>query len=606
MAEQLSLQINVGGNVDASLGSLKKQLREAQAEVGALADKFGATSNQAIEAAKRAAQLKDKIGDAKALTDAFNPDQKFKALTSSLAGVAGGFAAVQGAIGLFGVESKEVEKQLLKVQAAMAISQGLAQIGDSIDAFRNLGGVIKDTVVKAFGSLKAAIISTGVGALVIALGLLVANFAEVKKFVLNLFPGLEKLGNFFSKITNAVTDFVGVTSEASRELDKLKVTTAKSNEEITNKIKLLTAQGGKEKEIYALSLQLAENDLQVFRKTIGAKGELTDEEAKKFRELKNEKNILGAEETKRIEENDAKQVESDKKKNDEILKQKEDARLKALEIEQKRRDDVNGVEDEIQKTKNEIALVGLSKLDAEKLKLQQELDENLIKYKDNLDAKQKAYILYDAQIKLLNANTAIEEQAAEVKKTETFYTNLINKGIAQTVSLTKEQDIKEKKSAADDALNKAKAKTQEELAGQTLDIIGGFVDKNSVAGKAIAISQAIMNTYQGATKAIAQGGVFGPIAAAATIAAGLISVKKIISTRVPSAKGGGDIGGGGGVSISAAAPITMEGQPTQTTNISQSSINALGNQALRAYVIETDVTNSQQRIAAIQQRARFN
>ena len=97
------------------------------------------------------------------------------------------------------------------------------------------------------------------------------------------------------------------------------------------------------------------------------------------------------------------------------------------------------------------------------------------------------------------------------------------------------------------------------------------------------------------------------MAAAATIAAGLINVKKIISTKVPSAKGGGDVGGGGGVpSISAAAPLTVQGQETATTNISQQSINALGNQAMRAYVVETDVTNSQQRIAAIQQRARFS
>jgi len=52
---------------------------------------------KARAAAKRASELKDRIGDAKALTDAFNPDAKFKALTASLSGVAGGFAAAQGA-----------------------------------------------------------------------------------------------------------------------------------------------------------------------------------------------------------------------------------------------------------------------------------------------------------------------------------------------------------------------------------------------------------------------------------------------------------------------------------------------------------------------------
>jgi flagellar basal body P-ring protein FlgI len=50
------------------------------------------------------------IGDAKSLTEAFNPDAKFKALSASLSGVAGGFAAYQGAMGLVGVESKDLEK----------------------------------------------------------------------------------------------------------------------------------------------------------------------------------------------------------------------------------------------------------------------------------------------------------------------------------------------------------------------------------------------------------------------------------------------------------------------------------------------------------------
>ena len=59
--------------IEIPLGNLKTQLKEAQKEVQVLADKFGATSEEAINAAKKAADLKDRIGDAKALTDAFNP-----------------------------------------------------------------------------------------------------------------------------------------------------------------------------------------------------------------------------------------------------------------------------------------------------------------------------------------------------------------------------------------------------------------------------------------------------------------------------------------------------------------------------------------------------
>jgi hypothetical protein len=56
------------------------------------------------QAARKAAELKDRIGDAKALTDAFNPDAKFKSFTATLSGVAGGFFAVQGAMVVVGAE----------------------------------------------------------------------------------------------------------------------------------------------------------------------------------------------------------------------------------------------------------------------------------------------------------------------------------------------------------------------------------------------------------------------------------------------------------------------------------------------------------------------
>ena len=82
--ETVGIKIQVdGGQATQSVGSLKQQLRDAQKEVTELSAKFGATSQQAVEAAKKAAELKDAIGDAKSLTDAFNPDAKFRAFTST-------------------------------------------------------------------------------------------------------------------------------------------------------------------------------------------------------------------------------------------------------------------------------------------------------------------------------------------------------------------------------------------------------------------------------------------------------------------------------------------------------------------------------------------
>lgn len=172
----------VGGKVtidasgaEKSVGSIKQQLREAQKELLAVSDQFGSTSKQAIAAAKRVAEFKDQIGDAKALTDAFNPDAKFKAFGAALQGVAGGFAAVQGAQALFGSESEDLAKTLAKVQGAMALTQGLDAIGEAGDSFKNL----KKVVVDSFNSIKAAIGSTGIGLLVIAVGALAMNWDKV-------------------------------------------------------------------------------------------------------------------------------------------------------------------------------------------------------------------------------------------------------------------------------------------------------------------------------------------------------------------------------------------------------------------------------------------
>jgi len=141
MAEKRTVELEIKDNSK----SLKAQLKEAVMEVQKLSDAYGATSAQAIEAAKRAGQLKDRISDSADLVKAFNPDAKFNALSKSLGGVLDGFQAFEGALGLVGVEGEAVQATLLKVQSAMALSQGLQGLGEAKDSFIQLGGVIKDS-----------------------------------------------------------------------------------------------------------------------------------------------------------------------------------------------------------------------------------------------------------------------------------------------------------------------------------------------------------------------------------------------------------------------------------------------------------------------------
>ena len=173
---EIGVKINVDGKgAETAVGSIKKQLKEATAALIEMRDKFGDTSKEAVAAAKKVANLKDAIGDAKSMADAFNPDAKFKALSGALSSVAGGFAAVQGAQALFGSESKELEATLVKVQGAMALSQGINSILEAKDSFKNL----KTVAVDSFNAIKTAIGSTGIGLLVVALGLLVANWDKI-------------------------------------------------------------------------------------------------------------------------------------------------------------------------------------------------------------------------------------------------------------------------------------------------------------------------------------------------------------------------------------------------------------------------------------------
>ena len=174
MAEKRVIELEIQDNVK----SLKTQYKEAVQEVQRLANTYGTTSKEAAEAAKRAAELKDRIEESKSLTDAFNPDAKFNALSSSIGGVLNGFQAYEGAMGLMGVESEALQETLLKVQSAMALSQGIQGILEAKDSFMNLGSVVKNTFAGMTTAGKAFAV-TGIGLLVAGIGVLISVMGKL-------------------------------------------------------------------------------------------------------------------------------------------------------------------------------------------------------------------------------------------------------------------------------------------------------------------------------------------------------------------------------------------------------------------------------------------
>jgi hypothetical protein len=153
-------------------------------------------------------------------------------------------------------------------------------------------------------------------------------------------------------------------------------------------------------------------------------------------------------------------------------------------------------------------------------------------------------------------------------------------------------------------IEKTTQETKLAIVENALGAVADAVGRESAAGKAFAVAQAVMNTYSAANKAMtAYPPPFSFIAAGTTVLAGLMNVKKIISTPLPNSRGGTS---SAGASVSMSAPVAPPLPQAQTTNISQASLNDMGNQAVKAYVIESDVSSNQQRIAAIRQRARFS
>lgn len=126
---------------DASLGNFQRNVGNYQSALDGMEDKTEdfATSMR---------NMQETIEPTKA---------KFESVQKIASGVASGFAAVQGAAALLGVENENLEKTFIKLQAAMALAQGVGGLGDLVEglgkakvAFAGLGDKVK-AVSKVMG-----------------------------------------------------------------------------------------------------------------------------------------------------------------------------------------------------------------------------------------------------------------------------------------------------------------------------------------------------------------------------------------------------------------------------------------------------------------------
>jgi hypothetical protein len=569
--QEVGLKIDVDVS---SVGNMKQQLRAATNELVAMNEKFGSSSKEATEAARRVAKLKDAIGDAKALADTFNPDKKFVALGGAVQGAVAGFSALQGAVGLFGDKSKEVEEVLLKVQSAMALQQGISGVAGAMDSMKLLAGTIKTQVVTAFSTLRGAIIATGIGALGIAVALVAANFDEFKKKIFALIPGLETAANFIGGLVTKFTDFVGITSEAERNLDKFTKTNKRANESIDAQIKLLEAQGGKEDQVYKLKKQRTENELNDLREAGKAKGKLTEEEQKQIRDLKIEQQILDIEEANRKKKLAEDAAKEQKDAADKLQKQKDEEeklrKAKAQKLAEDRANEERQINEDIQKIVEEQT----EKEIKDREQIQKELDEADERERQRLQNRielQKQYkdAVIQAERELNEAKWDAAQQGLEILST--VFAG--NKRVTNALFLL-EKGL---------AIGKIVIDTQKEIAGY----------------------------YANPTwKLLPDGGLTLATAASAKAkiraALGIASIAATSIAKFSNGGGGGSLGGGGGGGGvgNLSAPVTPALAPqVVATQVNTAAVNQMGNRAARAYVLNSDIQNDNQRNAYIDRNA---
>lgn len=153
-------------------------------------------------------------------------------------------------------------------------------------------------------------------------------------------------------------------------------------------------------------------------------------------------------------------------------------------------------------------------------------------------------------------------------------------------------DFLEDKRQRDVENEKLTAEAKKQLTTNALNDLMTIVGKNSKFGKAIAIVQAIRDTYAGANKALSSAPPpFNFISAAATVAAGIANVRQIARTKEPQAPVG--VSTGGATSIPASTPPAFNVIGTTGTNQLAEAIAGQTQKPVRAYVVSNEVTSAQ-------------
>jgi len=683
MAEKRTIDINIKNNADEatkdfntfndaldqtakSAKNVNSTFEEVYGELQPLTTRLGEAEDRLYELAlagdttsKEYQELLTKVGEYRKVqiqTDlavdgaATTLTQK---LGSALNATTSGFAATQGAIALFGSENEALEESLLKVQSALAIQQGVQGLTEAykeLSIGTKLAGAaqaIFSTVVgTTSGALKVfriALLSTGIGAIVVGLGLLIANFDKVKAAVSNAIDSFKNLGPVMKALLLPITAVVEGFELAKKGLQALGV--LESDEEKARKKRAAAQQTRIEAEKKAQQEAYDERLKQI--QEISKAEQVAFDRSIRLLESQGKNTIRLRKERLKQELDEAKQLLEREKRlggflvslyqnlvterqiayNDILKEEREFYKQRRQNAEQFRKDQAEidfGIIDE------EIALLAeLDKIRQEnedrfKTEQQKELDEVERKYdvlkamaQDNAEALEEIEIARlneknDIELKYAeeayNAQKALDDKAEEDRKERDAKkredTQALNDFISNSALQTLDVVNQFAQLRADkfNALNQQILDNEELTDKQKEKMLAENNRKAKRAfeiQKAANIAQALISTYQGANAIFASAAanpatVLFPaqpfIAAGLAVAGGLANVANISRQKFEGASlgGGGDTGAPdltGGETVAPSFNVVGDSSLNQLAQLQQ--------QPTQAFVVSGEVTSAQ-------------
>ena len=503
---------------------------------------------------------------------------------------------------------------------------------------------LKIVAVNAFRTIKAAIGSSGIGLLLIALGAIVAYWDDIKAAVSGVSEEQKKLLETQKKSAAAAEKSLDSISKSENilklngksEKDILNLKIAATKQTITQLEAQLTTQktmrksqidaAKRNKEILEGVLKFLSLPLTAILKTVDTIGKIAGKdfglEDKFFGGIA--KMVFDPEEVategdKAIAETETKLTEL---KNSQagfqlqIQQINKDAANKAAEDTKKRNADA----DADRKKREADEKARLDNLAAQNKHTDELIQANrLSAIKDGFTKRQMELATQeqkeiDDELERLNKKEINQEQYEInrnniVQKYANLQTQLISdeeKKRFDEAEKNREEDLKQAQVQADLKIQLAQA------VGNALTELSNLVGAQTALGKGLALAQIAIDTGL-AISALTKnsevnpanavtGGIAGAVQFATGIAriiANIAKAKQILSQANVPAKGGG---GGGNPSIPN-APLTPQ---VQTTNLNQGQINQLASATSRAFVLESDVSGSQERIQRLNRAARIN